>query len=194
LINSFLNRHRIAFRSWVFFSLFICTGGASADDLNIERLNDKSAEIHLMNETVHAKYSQAIDIREQLHDMLDDLEAEIHLERNQRKISDFTEAMRVSRIEYNLELIRKLRAYIVLLDREITYFQGGRQKLEFFNRQIQDDVMIINAVNHMTIDALLHRIDLALREYASAAGDYLMDADEIAPEDLENTWKRVVRK
>ena len=192
--NFVLIKHRTAVSAWIFLGIFICAGSAFADLSKVGRLNRTSAEIIRMNAAMHSKYSQAVDIRKQLGDMRDDLTGEIRRELEHRQPSDFAQAMKISRIEYNLELIRKLRACMVLLDRKIAYFHEGRQQLEFYNRRIQDDVMILNAVNHMAIDTLLHKIEQALHEYASAVDDVLLDAGEIAPEEIETTWKRVVTR
>ncbi len=194
MIDANFKTHHMTALLWVFFLAILYPGGAVANNTNIERLNAKSAEIEQMKETVQTRYRQTLDIREQLGEMLGNFEEEIRHELTQRKISGFTKAMGVSRIHYNLELIRKLRAYMVLLDKKIIYFQEGRQKLDFFTRQVQDDMMILNTVNHMAIDALIDRIEQALNQYASAVGDDLMDAGAIAPEDLEIAWKRVVNR
>jgi len=66
-------------------------------------------------------------------------------------------------------------------------------RLKYFTRRIQNDLMILRTVHDMPVDDLIGRIDQTFQKYESTTTGYLMDAHGIVLEDLEKTWQRVVR-
>ena len=118
------------------------------------------------------------------------LNREIRTERHQRNIDEYTAGIQIPLIRYNLELIGTIEALISLLDKKIDYLHDGRNKLAHFNRQIQDDVQILNTVGTMNTDTLMDRIDLTLEAYAAATGNRLIDAGNLPVEDRQVIWDR----
>ncbi len=162
----------------------------TAGNLDMALLSDKATEVAMMQEKIKSGYDQAIGIRQQLNHMIGRLTAEIQKASNQHNITEFSEARRFTRIQYNLELVRRLHAFNALLDGKIIFFQEGMNKLAYFNRQLQDDVKILSTVSKMAADTLMDNIDLTLNVYTTATGDNVIDTDDLTMEDLETTWSR----
>ena len=163
-------------------------GPIQAGPESSDRLTGKMSEITRMNAEIRAHHNQARDLRRQMVGIMEALSQEIHRKRTEREIVIFEEGRRIPRIKYNLDLIGRLRAAIVLIDRKIDYLQQGLDRLDFLSRHVQDDVMLLKAVSHVTVDALIGEIDRALTEYRSAANESLIDTRRLVPESPDKIW------
>ena len=111
--------------------LMVC-GPNYASEHKITELNRKIAEISSLQQSLSQKISLVMQKQEQLEQKADELEKEIHLEKDQLQIESYLKAIRNPRIEFNLKLIRLLLGYITGLTNKIGYFQNGYQTLDFF--------------------------------------------------------------
>ena len=96
------------------------------------------------------------------------------------------------RIRNNIQLLGRLDAVIHLLENKQRYLRESRFRLGFLNRQAEDDLMIMNTVSHMAVDALLTEIDSAVETIEAATKSPLVDLDRLAPESPEEAWRRLL--
>jgi len=172
--------------------LMVC-GPNYASEHKITELNRKIAEISSLQQSLFQKISLVMQKQEQLEQKADELEKEIHLEKEQLQIESYLKAIRNPRIEFNLKLIQLLLGYITGLTNKIGYFQNGYQTLDFFRQQAQDDLLMIKTLNEMEIDNLIAQINSVLDEFTPELGRPVFDTKEIPLKDTEKIWNEIIQ-
>ena len=129
----------------------ILSSPAAADSRKTAALEQKIIEISALRAKIIDKIDQGIEMRIFLQQRLNELVDEIQAERNRFGITDHQAPLENLRINYNLNLIQHLKAYIDRLDKRIAYFQTGNGRLKFYLQQINDDIAIINTLKDMEI-------------------------------------------
>ena len=177
---------------WV--PIFICLFASPVRpyDSSVGRLKEKMVEIHNMDNTIRKKYEQIVAMTHKLENMSDELAGEILVEKEKRRLSNYSAAVENPRIAFNLQLLRRLNGTLSVLNHRIDYFKEGRQRLAFLSRQAEDDVMIMHTVSKMAIDRLIGKIDQTLSEYQAASHAHMIDVDRILMENREETFERLM--
>ena len=157
-------------------------------------LRQKIGQILSLREKISKKRMQAIEIRENLKGQVSELKAEIIGDQKRLEIMSYEEAIHSPRIYYDLMLVLQLHAYISKLNKKIEVFADGNAKLEFLCRQADDDLKIIETLNHMRVERLMAQIDKALREYISIDDEYLLNANDIVLEKPVEIWNEIIQQ
>ena len=157
-------------------------------------LRQKIGQTLSLREKISKKRMQAIEIRENLNGQVSELRAEIIGDQKRLKIMSYQEAIHSPRIYYDLMLVLQLRAYISELNKKIEVFTGGTAKLEFLYLQADDDLKIIETLNHMRVERLMAQIDKALRKYTSIYDEYLFNANNIVLEKPVEIWNEIIQQ
>lgn len=155
-------------------------------------LEQKIVEISSLQVKIIDKIDQASEKREQLKLQMQELLKEIRTEQEHFKIQSFQAAVRNSRINYNLQLIQQLQAYIAKLNQRITYFEAGNEILKFFLQQAKDDLEMIKALKDMEVDNLIDHIDMALDEYIPETKKQTINAANIRLHPPEKIWNDLI--
>lgn len=174
---------------WVFPIVLAvcCVAPVFADESAIFRLNEKLSEIDRMHAALTTSLARAAEIRTRLDAITASLVEEIRREKH-AQLSDLP---RHPRIRNNLELIRSIRAFAALLDEKIANLELGMDQLNFYANRIRDDVRLLEAVDHMTVDSLVTAIDRLLGEYETVSDGRLIDAANLKTEPVEMIWSRL---
>lgn len=157
-------------------------------------LRQKIGQILSLREKISKKRMHAIEIRENLKGQVSKLRAEIIGDRKRLKIMSYQEAIHSPRIYYDLMLVLQLHAYISKLNKKIEVFASGNTKLEFLYLQADDDLKIVETLNHMKIERLMAQIDKALREYISIDDEYLLNSNDIVLEEPVEIWNEIIQQ
>lgn len=157
-------------------------------------LRQKIGQILSLREKISKKRMQAIEIRENLKGQASEFRAEIIGDQKRLKIMSYQEAIHTPRIYYDLMLVLQLHAYISKLNKKIEVLASGNAKLEFLYLQADDDLKIIETLNHMRVERLMARIDKALREYISIDDEYLINANDIVLEKPVEIWNEIIQQ
>ena len=157
-------------------------------------LRQKIGQTLSLREKISKKRIQAIKIRENLNGQVSELRAEIIGDQKRLKTMSYQEAIHSPRIYYDLMLVLQLRAYISKLNKKIEVFTGGTAKLEFLYLQADDDLKIIETLNHMRVERLMAQIDKALRKYTSIYDEYLFNANNIVLEKPVEIWNEIIQQ
>jgi hypothetical protein len=165
-----------------------------ANEHKTAELNRKMAEISSLQQSLSDKISQAKQRQKQLNHKIDELEKEIKAEKEQLQIESYLKAIRVPRIQYNLQLIQLLFGYTTRLTEKIIYFQNGCQTLDFFRQQAQDDLLMIRTLNDMEIDKLITNINLVLDEFIPELSKPVFDTQGIVSKDTEKIWNEIFQQ
>ena len=126
-----------------------------------------------------------------LQKRLNELRDEIKIEKNRFSANASQAPIENLRINYNLNLIQHLRAYIEQLDERIAYFQSGNERLKFYLLQIKDDIAIINTLKDLQIENLIARIDTVLDEFIPETKKQIFNALDIRLMPIEEVWSEI---
>jgi len=174
--------------------LSILSSPAAASSLKTAALEQKVIEIAALRVKIIDKIDQGIEMRIFLQKRLNELRDEINEEQNFFGINAHEAPLENLRINYNLNLIRHLRAYIDQLDERIAYFQSGNERLKFYLHQIKDDMAIINTLKDLEIENLIGQIDTVLDEFIPETKKKIFDASDIRLMPTEQAWSEIITK
>jgi hypothetical protein len=173
--------------------LLLC-GSNYASEQKTTELNRKMAEISSLQQSLSEKISLAMQKQKQLKQKVDELGKEIKQEKEQLQIESYLKAIRIPRIEFNLNLIQLLFGYITGITEKINYFQNGYQTLDFFRHQVQDDLLMIKTLNDMEIDKLIAQINSVLDEFIPELGKPIFHTNDIATKGTEKIWNEIIQQ
>ena len=178
------------------FLMLLAIGAADTDasSAKTQELNHKISEISALQHTLQEMIATATATRDRLQEHVNELKGEIDQQRNKENIVSYRAAIRSSRINYNIKLIRRLTGYTDQLNRRITYFQSGNEMLVFLNQQIRDDLRLIRTLNDMQIDKLIYRINEVLAEYVPETKKHIISLEEISWRSGEMIWNEIIDK
>ena len=171
--------------------LFLFGGFVSATGYKTTELNRKMTEISSLQHSLSEKIALAMTKKEQLEEKTESLKQEIRHEKEQMQVESYPNAVLIPRIDYNLKLIQLLLGYTTSLEEKIVYFQNGRDTLDFFFQQAQDDLLMIKTLNDLEVDKLIAQINSALDEYTSETTKPLFDVDAVPLKDAEQIWNEI---
>ena len=175
--------------------LSILSSLTAASSRKTAALEQKVIEISALRVKIIDKIDQGIEMRIFLQKRLNELRDEIKVEQqNLFGINGYEAPLENLRINYNLNLIQHLRAYIEQLDKRIGYFQAGNERLKFYLRQIKDDIAIINTLKDLEIENLIGRIDTVLDEFIPETKKKIFDALDIRLMPAEQVWNEIITK
>lgn len=187
-------RYRRIYGYLVFMLLAIIAANSEASTAKTEELNRKLSEISSLQHILQEKIAAARATHDQLQKQIDKLAGEIHQRCDKESIVSYQTAIKSSRINYNIKLIRQLSEYTDQLTRRITYFQSGKEMLVFLDQQIRDDLRLIQTLNDMQIDKLIYRINEVLDEYIPETKKHIISLEAISWRSGEMIWNEIIMK
>ena len=174
--------------------LSIFSNPAAASSHKTAALEQKSVEISALRVKRIDKIDQGIEMRIFLQKRLNVFRDEIKIEQNRFGLTGPEAPLENLRINYNLNLIQHLRAYIGRLDERIAYFETGKERLKFYLRQIKDDIAIIHTLKDLEIENLIDRIDTVLDEFMPEIQKPIFDAFDIRLMPTDRVWSEIITK
>ncbi|NNF99970.1 MAG: hypothetical protein HKM93_11375 [Desulfobacteraceae bacterium] len=156
-------------------------------------LEQKMAEMTLLNNQLSAQKLNAILLREKLYMNKQSLIDEVAAERGKNRIETYQTAHKNSRVRYNLELIREILGYISIFNDKIRYYQIGNDKLGYLLQQAEDEIRIAQTINDMKIEALVSQIELVMEQYMPEAHTIVIIPDDITYHNPDLIWKRLIQ-
>ena len=174
--------------------LAFLAGPLFAAEPKTDLLNKKMIEIDFIQGTIEKKLLLAIEIRKKLERRMVDLGEEILETQKRLKIASYEKATDSPRIKNNLMLLGQLHAYLSKLNSEIENLEIGRAKLAFLYQLAEDDLKIIETLNHMKVEGLLTEIDRTMGKYTSVNGNYLFESKNMLLHKPEKIWRDLMVK
>ena len=156
-------------------------------------LNRKISEMSSLQFSISDRIAVALKARDQLQKQVDELVKEINRILNHRAIKSYSAAVKYPRIMYNIELIRRLSAYIDQLNERMRYFRGGNETLIYLHQQVSDDLKLIRTLNDMEVDKLVHKINIVLDEFIPEMEANIITVENIRVESPEKIWEKVTQ-
>ena len=158
----------------------------------ISELNQKIADITLLDKQLHDRYEQVVTIQADLKNQKKNYAAEISILAKSLQISTYEEASQQFRIHYNLELLRTINAYLDELDIKLLFYQSGQNRLQYLRQMAEDDIKMISAINDMKIEALVTQISLVVSRYLPEAHVIQIDVDNIVKPTSRTIWNEIL--
>jgi Fe-S cluster assembly iron-binding protein IscA len=174
--------------------LSIFSNPAAAISHKTAALEQKSVEISALRVKIIDKIDQGFEMRLFLQKRLNEFQDEIKIEQNRFELTGHEAPLENLRINYNLNLIQHLRAYLDQLDERIAYFETGNERLKFYLRQIKDDIAIINTLKDLEIKNLIDRIDTVLDEFIYEIQKPIFDAFDLRLMPTDRIWSEIITK
>ena len=174
--------------------LSILSNPAVASSHKTAALEQKSVEISALRVKIIDKIDQGIEMRIFLQKRLNVFRDEIKIEQNRFGLTGPEAPLENLRINYNLNLIQHLQAYIDQLNKRIAYFQTGNVRLKFYLHQINDDIAIINTLKDMEIENLIDRIDTVLDEFIPEIQKQIFNAFDMRLMPTDRVWNELISK
>jgi Fe-S cluster assembly iron-binding protein IscA len=174
--------------------LSIFSNPAAAISHKTAALEQKSVEISALRVKIIDKIDQGFEMRLFLQKRLNEFQDEIKIEQNRFELTGHEAPLENLRINYNLNLIQLLRAYLDQLDERIAYFETGNERLKFYLRQIKDDIAIINTLKDLEIKNLIDRIDTVLDEFIYEIQKPIFDAFDLHLMPTDRIWSEIITK
>ena len=178
----------------VLLVLSVLNSPVGASTCKTAALEQKIIEISALRAKIIDKIDQGVEMRTFLQNRLQELRDEIEVELNRTGINGHDVPLENLRINYNLNLIRHLRAYLDQLDERIAYFQTGNERLKFYLRRIKDEIAIINTLKDLEIKNLIDRIDSVLDEFIPETQKQIFDASDTRLMPIEQGWNEIIPK
>ena len=175
----------------ILFLILIGAANLVFGDERVADLQQKIADISLLQSQLNERKSEAIEIREKLYKQLSDLTTEIKAILAQKKIKEFNNAEKTPRIHHNLQLSAEIYAHIDQFNQKIRFYQIGQDKLDYLYQKADDDLKIINNLTNLKIEALLAQIDAVIIEYLPEAHRILIRLDNSDSLDTKTVWKKI---
>lgn len=174
--------------------LSIFSNPAAASSHKTAALEQKSVEISALRVKIIDKIDQGIEMRIFLQKRLNVFRDEIKIEQNRFGLTGPEAPLENLRINYNLNLIQHLRAYIGRLDERIAYFETGNERLKFYLHQIKDDIAIIQTLKDLEIENLIDRIDTVRDEFMPEIQKPIFDAFDLRLMPTDRVWSEIITK
>ena len=174
-------------------TLLLIPGTLLANNSKTSTLCSKMAEISLLRQKVMERKVQASKLCEQLKQRIKELEKEIKVEGKGKTITSFQEAVRNTRINYNLKLIQKTLSYISRLKEKIQLFNIASEELAFAYQLAEDDLRILETLDDMKIEKVVDQIDKTSGKYQSEASRLVIDSNGIVLTPPEEIWESIMR-
>jgi predicted Zn-dependent peptidase len=175
------------------FIFGIWCAGVAADDGKAQELNRALLDIGAAEQMIWQKAALAESVRQMLRQQADELKSEIQQERRRTNVATFQQALRINRIDYNLRLVQRLFGYIDRLDDRIGYLRSAAQTLDFYRRQIRDDMLILRTLNDADTAGLTRQLASDLGGFKDQTGKPLVAAAPSALRPLESIWSDILQ-
>jgi len=179
---------------FIVLMVLVCFSGfVAGSNTKIMELNRKMDEITILRAEIDSKIDQAEIMGSKLKVQIEEFQSEIIEEKDQHKLVGFDDAVKNLRIGYNLQLIQQLMAYNDKINQRINYFLDANETMDFYFRQVSDDVMIIQTLDDMEVDALIDRINLVLDEFIPQSRKSLFNLEDVQYRDIKEVWNLIVQ-
>jgi hypothetical protein len=165
----------------------------AVNDGKAQELDRALLDIGAAEQMIRQKAALAENVREMLRRQADELKTEIHQERRRTNVTAFPQALQISRIDYNLRLVQRLFGYIDRLDDRIGYFRSAVHTLDFYRRQIRDEMLILQTLNDADTAGLMRQMASDLNGFKAQAEKPLLAAAASGLRPLETIWSDILQ-
>ncbi len=154
-----------------------------------ELLRQTMADIALLNSQMAQRKTDAGGIRDALSAQLEAIKTEARREWREKEIDTEAEALKKSRLLYDLMLMAEIQAYIQRYTQKIGDYRVACDRLSYLYQQADDDLKIVSTLSGMKIDALISTAEKILDGYRPEAQTIVIQPDKLTIEAPEKMWQ-----
>lgn len=166
-------------------------GSSALADSKQADLEQKIADLSLLDQQLADRIQQAQGLRAALADQQAELASEVHVLLNSLHFKSVQQAQQNLRLRYNIALLGTILRYIDELDEKMKLYQAGRDRLGYLRQSAQDDLRLIAALSDLKIDALTTQISLVINRYLPEAHIIQIDPQQLKPLPAGEVWEIV---
>jgi len=167
--------------------------GLGAEEDKAQALNRALMDMQATEQLIRQRAGLAENVRQRFLLQADDLKAEINQERRHVLVTTFPQALQISRIGYDLRLMQQLFGYIDRLKIRIGYFNSAVHSLDFYRRQIRDDMLYLQTLNDADITGLIRQVTADLNSFKSEAEKPLLSESGLGLRPLDAIWSDILQ-
>ena len=156
-----------------------------------DQLRRTMADISLMSGQMAQRKTDAVEIRDQLTQRLQELREEVRLEAETRRITTVDDAMAQPRIMHDLLLMAEINAYQACYSQKINFYRVAYDRLGYLYQRADDDLKIVNTLSDLKIEALLAQAEKVLDGYLPHAQTIVLQSDTLTVGPPEALWKTI---
>jgi hypothetical protein len=168
----------------------LTAAGAAAD--KAASLGGALAELTSLRTAIDGRILFAEGKRREFETERNQLRAEIMAELGRLEAASLRQVQTNKRIEYDLRLVQQVAAVIDQLERRIDYFRSAIETLDFYGRQIRDEMAYLRTVSDVDVSRLLDPIRAAIDEYSQQADKPLVRMSELSIRSTESITAEMV--
>ena len=167
--------------------------GLGAEEDKAQALNRALMDMQATEQFIRQRAGVAENVRQRFLQQADDLKAEINQERRHVLVTTFPQALQISRIGYDLRLMQQLFGYIDRLKIRIGYFNSAVHSLDFYRRQIRDDMLYLQTLNDADTAGLIRQLTADLNSFKSEAEKPLLSSSGSGLRPLDTIWSDILQ-
>ena len=167
--------------------------GLGAEEDKAQVLNLALMDMQATEQLMRQRSALAENVRQRLLQQADDLKAEINQERRHVLATTFPQAMQISRIGYDLRLIQQLFGYTDRLKIRIGYFNSALYSLDFYRRQIHDDMLYLQTLNDADTAGLIRQLTADLNSFKAEAEKPFLSSSASGLRPLDMIWSDILQ-
>jgi hypothetical protein len=159
-----------------------------------DELRQKIADIGLLKAQLTDRIQQAEGVLAGLLAQQRNLVDEVRLLHKSYDMKSYEQVKNFDRARYNIELLRSLTAYADAFTQKIQFYHAGYDKLTYLRQSAEDDIKMIQTMNHFEIDALTTQISLVINTYLREAHVIQIDPENIELPSSESIWNKIIQE
>lgn len=185
----FSNARRIAALLLLWVGTALAAGAEKEAELNLTLHNLTEAA-----RLVAARAATAAAVLAQLQGHSEALEAEIQEERRRVRALTLRQALRVRRIDYNLQLMQQAAAYAAQLESRLAYLRAAETRLNSYREQVRDDRVMLRTLDTLDSSFLLSQVRETIEElHRQCTVPLLVAGKADGIPGLETLWNDIVQ-
>ena len=157
-------------------------------------LADKLEKATRLRDTLLKKQEEIQALKHYYRNRIQEVRDEILIEKREKGITTFQQALKSKRIELGLRTIRRRHLYINKLNGPLEQLHDGSEELLYIERLAGIQIQMAPVVNGIDIDKLGKRMDIIIEKEARGVDSLAIDTRETRAPDLEEIWNEIVQE
>ncbi|MBN1325429.1 hypothetical protein JW977_00395 [Candidatus Falkowbacteria bacterium] len=152
------------------------------------KLDKKVKELSNLRMQLFRKQGEVKQLQAVYQNDINGLVREIKSEQQANHIYTYEQAKAHPRINYDLSLIQRKKAYIIKLSETEIKLQHGTYELEYLERQTIDDLRLVKTLKNEEVENLIDNINEIIDKYMPESGKLVINIDQSSLETPEKIW------
>ncbi|MBN1325431.1 hypothetical protein JW977_00405 [Candidatus Falkowbacteria bacterium] len=180
----------------IIFAIIVVNGAYNDGKIFNKRqheLKTKLREVKDLKSALTEKISEVKQLNSEYSVSINELKDEIIREKDAKSIKSFNQAIENQRINYDLALIQRKKAYIVKLEEILARLNEGVIELEYVQRQSEDDVRLVQVLKDEEAKKIIEGINDVVAKYLPDAAKLEINIDPEEMQTPQQIWGEIVQ-